>query len=153
MIYFIHNHDAGTIKIGSSDDPWKRLRQLQTGSSSRLDLFAVIPGGLSGERDLQSLFGRFKVIGEWFQDRPILHYFKDRLIGSAIVALPELNERGVRDVYRKPIRELSIEEAGKHLDCCKSIVRKNQKMFDLYHKHYTGRYGAAIESYFGFMDE
>jgi len=44
MIYFIRNIVSGKIKIGFSDTPKKRLKDLQTGSHDKLVLIKTIPG-------------------------------------------------------------------------------------------------------------
>jgi predicted GIY-YIG superfamily endonuclease len=38
FIYLIHNEDSGFYKIGVSKNPYNRIKQLQTGSNSKLQL-------------------------------------------------------------------------------------------------------------------
>jgi hypothetical protein len=66
-VYFIENPERGTVKIGYSADPEKRLASLQTASCDKLVLLGSIPGGPSDERELHSRFGHLKKRNEWFQ--------------------------------------------------------------------------------------
>jgi hypothetical protein len=67
LIYFIHDEQAGAIKIGKADNPRKRLVELQVGCASRLVLLAMIPGGDADEGRLHRQFRHLKVRGEWFR--------------------------------------------------------------------------------------
>jgi hypothetical protein len=66
VIYFIRDHAAGRVKIGYSADPWKRFTGLQTGSSSRLVLEAVVAGEKDDEKALHARFKDRRDRGEWF---------------------------------------------------------------------------------------
>ena len=94
MIYFIRNIVSGDIKIGFSDTPTKRLRDLQTGSADKLVLMKTIPGDKELEAQIHQQFSHCRLDGEWFsptdellefvrgQDRKALvgkffHTFKD----------------------------------------------------------------------------
>lgn len=65
-VYFIRDADNDRMKIGHSRDPWSRLKQLQTGSSSRLSLVAVIAGSEAIEEKMHYDMGDYNVHGEWF---------------------------------------------------------------------------------------
>ncbi|WP_209445718.1 GIY-YIG nuclease family protein, partial [Streptomyces roseochromogenus] len=54
------------IKLGMSNDPQRRRRDLATGLATRLDLLWSHPGGLSLEAFLHRRFARRRVRGEWF---------------------------------------------------------------------------------------
>lgn len=64
MIYFIQDTGSKAIKIGISQDPNKRLAQLQTAHASELRLIAVMDGNESDEQALHRLFTNRR--GEWF---------------------------------------------------------------------------------------
>ena len=66
MIYFIKNIVSGTIKIGFSDTPNKRLKDLQTGSPDRLVLIKTIPGDRETESNIHQQFSHCRLEGEWF---------------------------------------------------------------------------------------
>lgn len=57
------------LKIGISDDPERRVRDLQTGSPALLTLLAHITGCKERERYLHRRFRHLRAHGEWFKDR------------------------------------------------------------------------------------
>lgn len=65
-VYFILDRDNDRVKIGHSRNPWKRLRQLQTGSSAKLSLIGVIAGNADVEKRLHSDMREHNVHREWF---------------------------------------------------------------------------------------
>ena len=65
-VYFIQEENNGNIKIGSSNDPYKRLGSLQTGNSKKLKLIKIIKGGKEVESRLHHKFRKDKKTGEWF---------------------------------------------------------------------------------------
>jgi hypothetical protein len=68
-VYFIREGDSGPIKIGRSDDPWKRLDSLQIGNPRRLVLIAARRIGKSVhiiERDIHGEFQTHQILGEWY---------------------------------------------------------------------------------------
>jgi len=64
MIYIITNGEH--YKIGYSNNPSKRCRQLQTGSSAKLVLYGVTDGTIADEEALHKKFQLQRVRGEWF---------------------------------------------------------------------------------------
>lgn len=67
-LYCISN-DSGLCKFGFSGEPTRRLKSLQTGSSSRLELVhsVLVEGDVREmERLLHREFGHKRVRGEWF---------------------------------------------------------------------------------------
>jgi hypothetical protein len=78
-VYFIQA-GGGDIKIGFSDNPAKRLAQLQTGQPQRLRLLATIPGDARREREIHARFARHRRQGEWFAPAPeILRFIADQI--------------------------------------------------------------------------
>ncbi len=71
-LFLIYERDVGRVKIGLSDDPVKRLKQLQTGSPVQLELFAFrnYQKAKVKEVDLHERFQHRRVSGEWFELRP-----------------------------------------------------------------------------------
>ena len=67
-IYAIKEVETGAVKIGISCDPLKRIKTLQTGNSSRLEIVAIrhAPNGLADERAAHERLKDFRVRGEWF---------------------------------------------------------------------------------------
>jgi hypothetical protein len=64
MIYFISN--SHHIKIGVTENITKRLSQLQTGSSEKLEVLFTIEGSYIEESILHKHFQSNKIRGEWF---------------------------------------------------------------------------------------
>ena len=77
-IYFIEAIGQDRIKIGKTRDPKNRLRQLQTGSASKLQLLGVIVDKANRESELHALFAEDRIQGEWFRDTASLRsYIRD----------------------------------------------------------------------------
>jgi len=55
------------VKIGVSDDPVKRLRQLERGSPYPLRILATVEGDEDAERIYHAQFARLRQRGEWFK--------------------------------------------------------------------------------------
>lgn len=71
FVYFIQADESGPIKIGfTSDDPKKRLAQLQTGNPSVLKLLGSITGTTAIERKFHLDLSEWRLQGEWFQSHP-----------------------------------------------------------------------------------
>ncbi|MGE4419997.1 MAG: GIY-YIG nuclease family protein [Sulfurimonas sp.] len=78
MVYFIKNIDTGRIKIGFSDTPTKRLKELQTGNDNKLVLIKTIAGDKNKEASLHEMFSHLRSNGEWFDpDDELLQFIKE----------------------------------------------------------------------------
>lgn len=68
-IYVIQEEVSKAFKIGISKNPEVRLKQLQTGNSSKLSLIykAKANNRFKDELELHKLFEEYKLQGEWFQ--------------------------------------------------------------------------------------
>jgi len=62
LVYFIS--DGKYVKIGQSDNPFRRLKGLQGANARKLELIHVTRTLSEGE--LQTKFSKFRVRGEWF---------------------------------------------------------------------------------------
>lgn len=75
-VYFIQKESGGSIKIGYSKDPVRRVRTFQTANPERLLFLLVIPGGMDVERKFHHFFAsvRDPQYGgkEWFLAVPEL---------------------------------------------------------------------------------
>jgi hypothetical protein len=69
MIYFVQDLDNKRIKIGESDDPTVRIKQIMTGSSSKNGcvILAVFPGGVKRESEMHKKFSQYHSRGEWYE--------------------------------------------------------------------------------------
>lgn len=69
-LYVIAPNEAGPSKIGFSNDPDKRVRQLQTGCPERLSLQYVQETTLTEarriEKSIHQTLGYLRKTGEWF---------------------------------------------------------------------------------------
>lgn len=70
-VYFITTSNSQRVKVGISNDPFKRLRALQTSNSEDLRIALLIScgrdfGKAGVEKAVHHSLGRSKVRGEWF---------------------------------------------------------------------------------------
>jgi hypothetical protein len=65
-VYIIKASGLNQVKIGYSENPEKRLLQLQTGSSQSLELLLKIPATADDEKMLHRKFASYRTTGEWF---------------------------------------------------------------------------------------
>ena len=66
MIYFILNREKNNIKIGYSNNPNRRLINLQTSNSEKLELIYSFEGDIKLERIIHKKFKKYKILNEWF---------------------------------------------------------------------------------------
>lgn len=70
-VYFFPERgvESPAIKIGFSKDPLKRLKQLQTGHSSKIGSEGWLehPNAQSYEQELHAKFSKYRIRGEWFE--------------------------------------------------------------------------------------
>jgi len=80
IVYFIQASADGPIKIGSSKNVRKRLREMQTSSSKKLNLIVGESGGKERESALHAIFHEDRIRGEWFKRSiPLLNYILELL--------------------------------------------------------------------------
>ena len=88
-IYFVGSTELMVVKIGKSDDPVKRLSQLQTGTPHKLTLFRIfknVPADC--EYKLHKKFSHLRKQGEWFQlNDELLHFMINKQHGSKLGSL------------------------------------------------------------------
>lgn len=66
LVYCIQAVNGGPIKIGASENPDKRLKELQTGHPHSLAIIGTFPGGYRLEGQLHRYFADERTYGEWF---------------------------------------------------------------------------------------
>jgi DNA-directed RNA polymerase subunit RPC12/RpoP len=82
-VYFIEAVGLNKIKIGTSEDPEKRLRELATGSAVQLRIIARMPGDLEMERTLHRQFEHLRFDREWFHaTKELLTFIAGLSVGS-----------------------------------------------------------------------
>ncbi|MFJ8855661.1 GIY-YIG nuclease family protein [Streptomyces sp. NPDC102437] len=108
-VYLIGSAASTLVKIGWSDNPERRLRDLQTGSPLPLQLLAVFEGGAVVEAKLHRRFADKRRHGEWFDLGPDPVAVVSPSVRAAQV------EEAERTGRRQPVHDLhancaSIEE-------------------------------------------
>lgn len=80
-LYLIHDVVLDKLKIGRSNNPKSRLKQLQIATSNKLELLFVIKGKGNLEAQIHSFFNSINTNSEWFDnDGQIIKYFKEELL-------------------------------------------------------------------------
>lgn len=75
-VYLVQVGDAGPVKIGFTEYPDRRIRELQAASLEELNCLAVIEGSEKKEKELHALFAAHNIKGEWFKpSEEIFSYF------------------------------------------------------------------------------
>ena len=71
-LYIMQAKGSGNIKVGRSDNPQRRLKQLQTGCPETLKLILVLEGKGNREKMYHDMMRKRKVrsngSGEWFEE-------------------------------------------------------------------------------------
>lgn len=65
-VYFVINEQMTRLKIGTSVDPTKRLRAIQTGNADALVIYGTVLGDRHFEKQLHREFAEHRLNGEWF---------------------------------------------------------------------------------------
>jgi hypothetical protein len=65
-VYFVINEQMTRLKIGTSINPAKRLRSIQTGNADSLVIYGTILGDRHFEKQLHDEFAQHRLNGEWF---------------------------------------------------------------------------------------
>ncbi len=85
-IYFIQAVTGGPIKIGYSAYVVGRVRELQTGSATRLTVLCLETGTRASERALHNAFAADAMEGEWFAPSDALRSKVKELGGEVLEA-------------------------------------------------------------------
>lgn len=76
--YFAQPVNGGPIKIGHSDHPEYRVREIHWNRGDRVRLILKIPGGRRKERELHKRFAALRAHGEWFYaDEPLVGFIRE----------------------------------------------------------------------------
>jgi HK97 family phage prohead protease len=76
LVYFIHDKNARAVKIGTTNNLQRRLKEMQTSSPTKLNVLKIIEGaGRVEEIGLHKRFDNYHIMGEWFDlDGELLRY-------------------------------------------------------------------------------
>lgn len=81
-VYVIRNPATNALKIGHSGDPRRRLRELQTGNSVRLEIVGLVAASRKFEALMQEEFSDLALEGEWFSGADEILAWLNRLTGG-----------------------------------------------------------------------
>lgn len=65
-VYFVINEQMTRLKVGTSVNPTKRLRSIQTGNADTLVIYGTVQGDRHFEKQLHGEFAEHRLNGEWF---------------------------------------------------------------------------------------
>lgn len=71
-VYCVQRGETGSIKIGFTTTPFRRIPALDTASDVELRVLAFVPGGRALERALHRQFAEDRLRREWFKPSPRL---------------------------------------------------------------------------------
>ena len=116
FVYFIKSGATGSIKIGVSKDPLRRLADLQNASGEELELIGVIKGNRNREKALHERFAHGNVRGEWFTPSDdLMREIQDLLKSEAVP----------HDMF-----EATVLKSGGDSEYAKKCARMVRKMVD-----------------------
>jgi hypothetical protein len=81
-LYFMRNGLTGHIKIGSTGNVRRRLREIELAVGQPIDLLAVVPRGGHLEMPLHASLIELRRVGEWFDSTPKLMALIEDLVES-----------------------------------------------------------------------
>jgi len=119
MIYFLKNHDLKLIKIGMSDYPYRRLKQIKSSSPERyrFSMLHVIPGGPKLEHDLHEIYKPFQTHGEWYKVNPKIEEFiieeqKEEIVFCRICGGKHLSSPDEEDINQHNKNHIQIRRGA-----------------------------------------
>ena len=105
-VYAIREKDTGNVKLGISRDPHARLKQLQTGNASPLELVAYrkAENRFADERTLHTDASKYRIRGEWFDARAVGVWGQPNTTGfdPDSLPLPWLGADAQRALFAQP---------------------------------------------------
>ena len=126
-IYFIGNVEKGEVKIGRSNNPQKRLAELQTANSQNLVLYGVIDNVTPElENTLHKILSSIRLKGEWFK-------LTDKLIQFMVSRTDEISA-DYKIINNSKTRSDPLDEA---ID---NVVKKGKWMSEQYLIEVIGKY-------------
>ena len=135
-VYFIHDAESHAVKIGTSVEIERRLRELQTSSPRDLVCIGTLPGGPEDEKRLHVMLAKFRIRGEWFRDDEDLMLMINRLMIEGGIPRTVQNELERRNNCRyglKGVRVAMIARPSEPMEIhCSQWDRKGDLTLDLY---------------------
>jgi len=133
LIYFITFSNRKFVKIGFSDNPEKRILELQTGNPYKLQLLHVISGNYETEKGFHESLSKYRVRNsEWFKVKGELAASIEALTNpktkKQIVDLRTFLQLGLKDnlikKHKRFVRQQKDSKSAKKLAVAVSGSRK-----------------------------
>ncbi len=135
MIYFIQEGNVGNIKIGYSKNPEARLKDLQVGNSSKLEIIHTEQGDKTNEKEYHKMFIDDKVGGEWFKPKNILkkslksfYTHEQNIYGLKTLLFCQDKLCGLEDIHTQILYSKFNIAEGMY-----RIFRKHEQLKDMIH--------------------
>jgi excisionase family DNA binding protein len=110
--YFIASSTA--IKIGVSQNPFKRMARLQTSHDEKLEVLGVLNG--NREAEIHGLFPSLRLQGEWFRIAPPLVKWIQDNVAPDLSGTAE-GQRRITWYQEEGKRWLNVKEAAEYVSC------------------------------------
>lgn len=139
MIYFVKHTDY--VKIGYTDDICTRLSDLQISCPVKLNLLALIDGGLDDEKSYHEKFKDIHSNGEWFKYTKELEEFVKSLDKILLwkYGFDHIDTFPIGEIKRCRLeRNMSMEELGNLIGVTK------QGIFDMEKREIEGRISICV---------
>ena len=85
MVYFVKC--GSSVKVGYSrsvGSAWERMKNMQTGNPTELEMVKVVLGGLTEERKIHRLFETYLIRGEWYKFDPMVETIINALPNTTV---------------------------------------------------------------------
>ena len=133
-IYFIGSVELGAVKIGKSNNPDKRLTELQTGNSHELVLYGIIKDVKEDyEMKIHQIFDHIRLKGEWFKlTDELIHFIINKSNETS-----HLNKDTPNLLTVNPLNEIidnivEYDETGLEFLKENNLVKYYKKLFLIY---------------------
>lgn len=94
-IYYVATTTATNnyvVKIGISSNPWARVKELQTGSSTKFELLATMKTDVRSEKKIHEFFEEARLEGEWFLQSDALRLLIEKTVNKEIRSMEQCVE-------------------------------------------------------------
>lgn len=88
-IYYVYDRSNYAIKVGTSRNPWSRVRDLQTGSAGQYELLGALKTDARSEKALHDALSPSHQRGEWFKCTSALSQLISKTKDGSIQTLDE----------------------------------------------------------------
>lgn len=106
FIYAIYNEFENIIKIGFSNDPVRRLDQLQTSLVHRLDLLLTFVGTSELETKIHRQLKKYRLKGEWFEaNQEVFQVLNTEYLESISKRFAKLNKQSSLQTLQNELDE------------------------------------------------